>query len=85
MKRFVDTMDGFHWLAVLRDDELDLMFDDLAEVLRQCNGSERRERLAFVMWDWQASAFVFADPDLRLKLSEPIGDPLGESVSAPLA
>lgn len=83
LTKFLDSMDGFYWMTSLQDADLDQMLDDVAETLG--NGeSSLRERLAFVMWDWQATAAVLADPELRLRLSEPIDDPLGEPVQAPI-
>lgn len=84
-EKFIESMDGLRWLVYLDEDDMDALFEDLAEALRVYTGPECRVQVAHALWDWKATAEVQADPDLHHRLSEPIASVSGEPVPIPAA
>ena len=84
-EKFIESMDGLRWLVHLDEDDIDAMFEDVADALRAPTGAECRLQVACALWDWKATAEVQADPDLRRRLSEPIAVVSGEPAPIPAA
>ncbi len=84
-KKFIESMDGLQWLALMDENDMDAMLKDIAEILKKHTGAERRTQIAYILWDWKATAEVQADPVLHHRLSEPTATVSGEPVPIPVA
>lgn len=73
----------FPWTKPLPEKELQEFADGFLKISRDGKSAERLTDLGNLLHSWQATADIYADPELFAELTQPLGKPTGEPVPCP--